>query len=62
MEDSARRERISDIFARCNEAAQATYGQRAALYGQLKLAGLVEAPCHLAVFVDKATAAGHGLG
>ena len=63
VEDPVRRERIRDIFGRCNDAARATYaGTRAALYGQLKLAGLQEAPCHLAVFVDEATAAGHGLG
>jgi 5,6-dimethylbenzimidazole synthase len=28
----------------------------------LKLAGLREAPCHLAVFADRSTIAGHGLG
>jgi hypothetical protein len=35
---------------------------RAALYARLKLAGLEEAPCHFAVFADRATAQGHGLG
>ena len=63
VEDPARRTKICDIFARCNAAARATYSDsRAMLYGQLKLAGLQEAPCHLAVFVDEATTAGHGLG
>jgi 5,6-dimethylbenzimidazole synthase len=28
----------------------------------LKLAGLREAPCHLAVFADRSTIVGHGLG
>ncbi len=37
-------------------------GEQAALYARLKLAGLVEAPVHLAVFVDPRTATGHGLG
>ena len=31
-------------------------------YARLKLAGLEEAPCHLAVFADRATDPGHGLG
>jgi 5,6-dimethylbenzimidazole synthase len=31
-------------------------------YAALKLAGLEEAPCHLAVFADTATETGHGLG
>jgi 5,6-dimethylbenzimidazole synthase len=36
--------------------------QRAAAYARLKLAGLDDAPCQLAVFADRATAQGHGLG
>ena len=37
--------------------------ERAAQYARLKLAGLDDAPCHLAVFADRDTAArGHGLG
>ncbi|MFD0937437.1 5,6-dimethylbenzimidazole synthase, partial [Methylobacterium trifolii] len=35
---------------------------RRARYRDLKLAGLREAPVHLAVFCDEATEAGHGLG
>ena len=63
VEEPVRRAQIRDIFTRCNDAARATYPDtRAALYAQLKLAGLEEAPCHLAVFVDEATASGHGLG
>jgi 5,6-dimethylbenzimidazole synthase len=50
-------------FNLCNAAALACYeGDRAALYARLKLAGLNEAPVHLAVFCDHATQAGLGLG
>jgi hypothetical protein len=31
-------------------------------YAALKLAGLEEAPCQFAVFADRATLLGHGLG
>jgi 5,6-dimethylbenzimidazole synthase len=47
----------------CNaRAAEAYEGERRDLYGSLKLAGLREAPVHLAVFTDLAPAEGHGLG
>jgi 5,6-dimethylbenzimidazole synthase len=36
--------------------------QRACLYARLKLAGLDEAPVHFAVFADRTTTQGHGLG
>ncbi|HNB29207.1 MAG TPA: 5,6-dimethylbenzimidazole synthase, partial [Alphaproteobacteria bacterium] len=50
-------------FAHANERALAGYqGERAQLYAGLKLAGLKEAPRHLAVFCDEATAQGAGLG
>jgi 5,6-dimethylbenzimidazole synthase len=63
VDDAARRAAIRSNFATCNAAALAAQsGDRAALYAQLKLAGLDEAPCHLAVFADRATAQGHGLG
>ena len=63
VDDPARRDQVIDTFRDCNNAALATYsGKRAALYAELKLAGLVEAPTHLAVFVDEHTSAGHGLG
>ena len=63
VEDAARRSAIRENFAACNAAALAAQnGERAALYARLKLAGLEEAPCHLAVFADRATAQGHGLG
>ncbi|HLI10757.1 MAG TPA: 5,6-dimethylbenzimidazole synthase [Alphaproteobacteria bacterium] len=63
VEDEARRAAIRDEFARCNADALASYeGERAKLYATLKLAGLDEAPVHLAVFADPEPAQGHGLG
>lgn len=61
--DPARRAAVIASFERCNAAAAEAYGaaQREA-YVRLKLAGLREAPVHLAVFCDEATATGHGLG
>src|SRR5262249_60626427 len=50
-------------FSAANERALAGYhGERAQLYAGLKLAGLKEAPRHLAVFCDEATEQGAGLG
>ncbi len=50
-------------FEAANAEALADYsGDRAALYARLKLAGLREAPEHLAVFADLAPEAGQGLG
>ncbi len=37
-------------------------GDLSVRYARLKLAGLREAPCHLAVFADRQTVIGHGLG
>ena len=37
-------------------------GERRAHYAGLKLAGLDDAPVHLAVFADEAAETGHGLG
>ena len=63
VEDGAARAAIRQNFATCNaQALAAQSGNRAGLYAQLKLAGLDEAPCHLAVFADRATTQGHGLG
>jgi 5,6-dimethylbenzimidazole synthase len=63
VEDGARRAAIRRNFETCNQAALAAQEQeRALLYARLKLAGLEEAPAHLAVFADRATAQGHGLG
>lgn len=63
VDDPARRAAIIENFQRANEAALSCYdGERAELYARLKLAGLREAPRHLAVFCDEATAQGSGLG
>jgi 5,6-dimethylbenzimidazole synthase len=63
VESEAARAAIRDNFAACNAAALAAQDRaRAGLYARLKLAGLEEAPCHLAVFADRATAQGHNLG
>lgn len=54
---------IRENFRCCNAAALACQtGDRAALYARLKLAGLDDAPCHLAVFADPGTEQGSGLG
>jgi 5,6-dimethylbenzimidazole synthase len=63
VEDEARRAAIRENFCACNAAALAAQsGERASLYARLKLAGLEEAPDHLAVFADRSTTQGHGLG
>lgn len=63
VESEARRKAVIAEFNRCNAAALATYdGEEAGLYARLKLAGLREAPIHLAVFCDGATEVGRGLG
>ena len=50
-------------FEAANAQALSGYrGERAQLYAGLKLAGLKEAPRHLAIFCDEATAQGAGLG
>ena len=63
VEDPHRRAAIVENFRQANQRALGELdGARAALYARLKLAGLVEAPVHLAVFVDPTTEVGHGLG
>jgi 5,6-dimethylbenzimidazole synthase len=63
VDDAARRAAIIANFNRCNaEALEAYEGAAGALYARLKLAGLREAPCHLAIFVDEDTPQGLGLG
>jgi 5,6-dimethylbenzimidazole synthase len=58
-----RRAAIMENFREANRLALAELnGERAALYARLKLAGLVEAPVHVAVFIDLETELGHGLG
>ena len=63
VEDPARRALVRDDFAAANAAALAEQDQsRRAHYARLKLAGLDEAPVHLAVFADPSDEQGHGLG
>jgi 5,6-dimethylbenzimidazole synthase len=63
VSDPERRAAVAASFARCNATAAAGYdAERAAQYRSLKLAGLREAPVHLAAFCDGATETGLGLG
>jgi 5,6-dimethylbenzimidazole synthase len=63
VDDPARRAAVRAEFAACNAQALASYaGDRAASYAALKLEGLREAPQQFAVFCDRATEVGHGLG
>jgi 5,6-dimethylbenzimidazole synthase len=63
VDDPGRREVVRYAFKTCNADAFKSYsGEMAAKYAALKLAGLEEAPCQFAVFADRATAVGHGLG
>lgn len=63
VDDPARRADVRACFAACNaEALSRQDPERAPSYARLKLAGLDDAPCHLAVFADRSTLQGHGLG
>ena len=63
VQDAARRSAVVEDYKACNADALASYsGERATQYATLKLSGLAEAPGHLAVFADKASDIGHGLG
>ncbi len=63
VDDPARRDRIVANFERANADALSDYeGEQADLYAGLKLAGLKEAPVHLAVYCDEQSNLGHGLG
>jgi 5,6-dimethylbenzimidazole synthase len=63
VDDPSRRAVVRASFARCNAEALADQsGDHAALYARLKLAGLDQAPCHLAVFAENDPEQGHGLG
>jgi 5,6-dimethylbenzimidazole synthase len=63
VDDPGRRETVRDAFKACNADALKSYsGEMAARYAALKLTGLEEAPCQFAVFADRATTLGHGLG
>ena len=57
------RAEIRADFEKANAQALSGYsGEQAALYARLKLSGLDCAPVHLAVFADRATTQGSGLG
>ncbi len=61
--DADRRRAIHACFVDCNaDALNSQHGDRASDYARLKLAGLEDAPGHIAVFADRSTAQGHGLG
>jgi 5,6-dimethylbenzimidazole synthase len=63
VEDADRRAAIRACFEACNKDALAMQApDRAALYARLKLEGLDDAPVQIAVFCDRATAQGSGLG
>ncbi|WP_349357833.1 5,6-dimethylbenzimidazole synthase [Stappia sp.] len=63
VDNAARRARVRESFRAANAEALAEYsGARAATYARLKLAGLEDAPVHLAVFCDEGTGQGAGLG
>jgi 5,6-dimethylbenzimidazole synthase len=63
IDDAARRAAVKASFETCN--AEALAGQEetwAGLYARLKLAGLDDAPCHIAVCVEPSPIQGRGLG
>ena len=61
--DPDRRQRVIASFEKCNHEAMKDYeGEDRAKYARLKLAGLKEAPVHLAVFADPTTSKGRALG
>ncbi len=63
VDDRARRAAIRADFTACNaEALGRQTPDRAALYARLKLSGLDDAPCHLAVFAEPDPVQGGGLG
>lgn len=63
VESVERRAAIIANFSEANRAALDGYEtDRRTAYARLKLEGLTQAPAHLAVCVDEATAVGHGLG
>jgi 5,6-dimethylbenzimidazole synthase len=63
VDDEERRQAVRANFTACNKEALADYSEsRAAHYARLKLAGLDEAPLHLAIFADRTTPQGSGLG
>lgn len=63
LESDAARDAALQNFKAANAEALAGFsGERARMYGRLKLSGMTEAPVQLAVFCDDAPDKGHGLG
>jgi len=63
IQDPATRAAIKSVFVRENDRAAAMYtGDRAALYGSLKLEGIEEAPINLCVTSDRNRSGPHVLG
>ena len=63
VEDAQRRQAVRGNFAAANAEALAGYAdERQRLYASLKLAGLDKAPVQFAVFADRDTPQGAGLG
>lgn len=63
VHSAAKRAEIRAIFATCNDAARlAQPADRAPSYAALKLEGLDRAPIQFAIFCDRSTVQGHGLG
>lgn len=63
VDDPARRAAVRANFLSCNAAAQRVQpDDRAAVYAQLKLEGLDQAPSQFALFVEPDPEQGHGLG
>ena len=63
VKSAERRRAVWENFAKANEQALQGYeGDQKKNYMGLKLAGLKEAPIHLAIFSDESTVTGSGLG
>src|SRR5207249_3662411 len=63
VQSAERRRAVWESFAKANARALDGYeDEQRATYAKLKLAGLKEAPIHLAVFSDESTMVGGGLG
>ncbi|MBU2992569.1 5,6-dimethylbenzimidazole synthase [Octadecabacter sp. 1_MG-2023] len=63
VEDRAKRQAIVENFKAANDKAAELYSdEKAEAYRALKLAGLQEAPVHLAIWTETAPAEGAGLG
>ena len=60
--EAARAAALANFETANAQALAGDDGEKAALYAGLKLSGMREAPVHLTVWCDEATATGHGLG